>query len=321
MKIAFITSKPSVFEAYFPTAAEPDLIPREPSITPDDQLVVNALRKQGHEIRSLIWGCSLDEANAYDLLIFRSPWDYKDTPTSRKKFLEWIKLLHHSTARVFNSLEIIIWNVDKIYLRDLEAQSIPVIPTEYLEHKTSINLLNEFHKRGSFLLKPRISAGAYGLYTITSEEDAVNLQKLCTMTLQKNNYMLQPIIKDVIKNGEWSFIFINHQYSHAVHKLSSPGSIFINAERGGSFSPQDCPSHFLLKQAQQIYEKFISLLNTKNYQQQMNILYVRIDLIATDDRIYLMECECIEPELFFRFSSTAIDLFSAAIESYKSLNN
>ena len=46
-RIGFITCQPEKLTRFFPTAAEPDLIPTELPFTPDDQLAVNVLRQAG----------------------------------------------------------------------------------------------------------------------------------------------------------------------------------------------------------------------------------------------------------------------------------
>jgi hypothetical protein len=70
MKIAFITCKKEKLGFYFPTEAEPDLLPIELPLTPDDQIVVNALRNKGALVDHITWGeRDLNKLKTYDLLI------------------------------------------------------------------------------------------------------------------------------------------------------------------------------------------------------------------------------------------------------------
>ena len=45
-----VSCHPDRFSSYYPTAAEPEFVPTEPSITPDDQILVDELRRRGHQV-------------------------------------------------------------------------------------------------------------------------------------------------------------------------------------------------------------------------------------------------------------------------------
>ena len=45
---------------------------------------------------------------------------------------------------------------------------------------------------------------------------------------------MQPYLKGVETQGEWSLIFLNGEYSHALLKKPKPGSWFVQDELGGS---------------------------------------------------------------------------------------
>ncbi len=94
MKISLITSPQEKLKDYFPTSAEPDFKPSEAPFTPDDQILVNHLRKRGHEVNARTWGTEIwNENSKADLFIMRSPWDYMDTKENRFKFLKWLSEL------------------------------------------------------------------------------------------------------------------------------------------------------------------------------------------------------------------------------------
>lgn len=46
---------------------------------------------------------------------------------------------------------------------------------------------------------------------------------------------------------------------------------------------------------------------------QEELLYARVDGILIDNELYLMEIECIEPDLYFNLSENAMERFVAAI--------
>lgn len=55
-RIGIVTSNAEKLADYYPTAAEPDFVPTEPPFTPDDQLLVDELRRRGHQVSAVVWG-------------------------------------------------------------------------------------------------------------------------------------------------------------------------------------------------------------------------------------------------------------------------
>lgn len=49
-RIGIVTSGAEKLADYFPTAAEPDFAPTELPFTPDDQLLLDELRRRGHRV-------------------------------------------------------------------------------------------------------------------------------------------------------------------------------------------------------------------------------------------------------------------------------
>ena len=60
------------------------------------------------------------------MVVVRSVSDYA---SDRPAFLEWTKQL----SRVQNSADVLNWNTDKHYLKELAALGMPTIPTNWLE--------------------------------------------------------------------------------------------------------------------------------------------------------------------------------------------
>jgi hypothetical protein len=92
-----VSSHPDRFSSFYPTAAEPEFVPTEPSITPDDQILVDELRRRGHQVAAVVWGCLVEDLrNQFDLLVVRSTWDYMDSAESRRQFLTWLSALEQA---------------------------------------------------------------------------------------------------------------------------------------------------------------------------------------------------------------------------------
>src|SRR5262245_3736985 len=89
-RIGIVTSPAEKLSDYFPTAAEPDIVPTEPPFTPDDQIAVDELRRAGLAVEPVVWGHPVHLLRRYDLLVVRSPWDYMGSPELRERFVAWL---------------------------------------------------------------------------------------------------------------------------------------------------------------------------------------------------------------------------------------
>src|SRR4051794_24914826 len=63
----------------------------------------------------------------YDVVLLRSTWNYTEHLDA---FLAWATRVSQAT-RLLNPVDIIEWNTDKRYLRDLASRGIPVVPTVF----------------------------------------------------------------------------------------------------------------------------------------------------------------------------------------------
>lgn len=317
MKIGFITCSAEKLPCYFPTIAEPLFVPIEPPFTPDDQIAVNELRKNGYEVKPIIWNSSIDSLQEFDLIIVRSPWDYKDNDENKSRFMQWIGDLEQAGLRVANPAKFMQWLLDKHYLQHISEEGIAVIPTQYYEKGSSINLLEQFEKQGQFVIKPCISAGGMGLYHIKTAYDANKYQDELKDKMQTCSYMLQDFIQEITSNGEWSLIFLGGKYSHALHKKPGPNSILVHAEKGGSLSFSYPPKQNIIDFANAVYEKVFSAFSkATQFECDPNlVLYLRLDIIETNAGPVLIECEGVEPELFFRAKPKSEITFCKAINT------
>ena len=66
--------------------------------------------------------------NRFDVVVIRSPWDYQADPQS---FIRVLETIDAASAQLENCLELVKWNIDKGYLRDLERSAIPIVPTRW----------------------------------------------------------------------------------------------------------------------------------------------------------------------------------------------
>lgn len=310
MKLGFVTANENVFKLYFPTVAEPNLLQKEPHFTPDDQLVVDYLRSfYGFEVLPVIWGTPVKQLVDFEALVIRSPWDYMDSVENRQKFMEWLGLLSKNNIKVFNDVDIANWLLDKHYLKDFFAVGMPIVPTEYYEKNAHCDLTAIYNKKGSFVVKPAISAAGKGLKFISSLNDAKKFQSQVNAEIDNSCLMVQDYIPEIKTNGEWSLIFFGGEYSHSVKKMPSQYSILVQAEKGGKLILEE-PNKKIIDFAKNVISNIEKAYLISHDNIYNNILYIRVDIIESKYGPLLSELEGVEPELFFRFNKFSIDLFA-----------
>ena len=103
--------------------------------------------------------------------------------------------------------------------------------------------------------------------------------------------------------AEHTFIYIDGAYSHAVLKRPAKGDFRVQKEHGGS-AKLFHPDSALLDQANEIAATVAQVCDS---------LYCRIDAVARNGRLALMELELIEPELFLGLVEGAAERFAKAI--------
>jgi O-ureido-D-serine cyclo-ligase len=64
----------------------------------------------------------------FDAALIRSTWDYID---HLDEYLAWADEVEGFTS-LLNPASVVRWNTDKRYLADLEAEGVPVVPTEFV---------------------------------------------------------------------------------------------------------------------------------------------------------------------------------------------
>lgn len=299
-RIGVVTCGAEKLADYFPTLAEPDLVPTEPPFTPDDQLLVAELRRRGHQVAPVVWGTDVAQLrHRFDQLIIRSPWDYMDRDEWRAGFLQWLEQLSASGLVVDNPVPLMLWLMNKRYLLDFAAVGVPIVATRWVERGTTVDLAEQVRCQGATIIKPAVSAGGVGLELLSDMTAAERFQAEFTRRCERNSHLVQPLLAEIRTRGEWSLIFLGGQYSHAVHKMPGQGQIMVHAERGGSLRFAEPPLA-----VRQLGERVSSALPAAYGRRPAaggeQPLYLRIDVIEGPTGAALSECEGVEPELFFR---------------------
>src|SRR3954453_9942167 len=90
-----------------------------PRLHPDDQVLPPLLERRGFDVVARPWSEPIEQWRDDDIIIIRSTWDYY---LRAEEFTNWLHALRQLRARVFNPIDVMLWNMNKSYLRDLAAR-------------------------------------------------------------------------------------------------------------------------------------------------------------------------------------------------------
>jgi glutathione synthase/RimK-type ligase-like ATP-grasp enzyme len=270
-----------------------------PGINEDDRLVADELHQRGIKATPAIWDARDVDWSRFDGVIIRSAWDYHLKPSQYDK---WLENLAAAGTRLWNPPNAVRWNMNKRYLTELADWDVPVVPTMYQPAGEGYRL-QEILKRCAWeevVIKPAISASAHGTWRTSLATAEVDQAKFVEQ-VRGQDILIQPYVHEVADQGEWSFVFFDKHFSHAVLKRPAKGDFRVQREFGGN-AVAAAPAPALVEQAQAI----VSAVDHE-------LLYARVDAIERAGRLVLMELEINEPFLFVGFSAGASQRFAEAI--------
>ena len=206
-----------------------------PEVTDDDRLLADALVARGVSVDAVPWSDPAARWSAFDAVVVRSCWDYFHRAS---EFHGWLDRLEAEGARVHNDVRTLRWNAEKTYLRDLEARGIAVIPTRWLDTgaPTTLRQLRRDTGWEELVVKPTVSGGAHRTWRSAPDVEKAHDGQLAEM-IGAGAVMVQPLVREIEREGEWSLVFVAGAYSHAVLKRPGAGDFRVQREHGGTLEP------------------------------------------------------------------------------------
>lgn len=267
-----------------------------PDLADDDRLLAEALMRRGVKVDAVVWTAPDAGWSMYDLIIVRSTWDYHLKPDA---YREWIRGFLRYPGRLWNPPAALLANINKSYLLDLSARGVTVVPTVYVEAGDEVGLQAVLEREhwDEVVIKPAISASSEGVWRsaqATVREDQATFRA----QLRHQDLLVQPYFREVAEQGEWSLVFFNGAYSHAVLKKPIGGDYRTHGGREEAAVPEAG----LIEQAAAIFSRV-----------ETPLLYTRVDGVEREGRFFLMEWEINEPFLFLASDANATDRFAEAV--------
>ncbi|MEX0876308.1 MAG: hypothetical protein WD114_02515 [Phycisphaerales bacterium] len=267
---------------------EPDL---------DERPLVMGLEAAGYGVEVVAWDDGTVDWSRFDAAVIRATWNY---PEHEQAFREWIELAAGAT-RLFNSAEVVRWNMHKGYLRELEGRGVPIIPTVFFERGGKAELDAVCDGRGweKIVIKPSIGCGSRGTGVFTLGDRRSQARAYLKDALGARDMMVQGYMPQVEREGETALVVIDGKLTHAIEKRPRfhGEDESVSLREGGPSDEQRAFARQVLDAAGR------------------ECLYARVDVIPDDDGgLMLSELEMLEPSLFFPQNPAAVGVLVRGLE-------
>lgn len=234
----------------------------------------------GIELCSVVWDDPAIDPAAYDAFVIGTTWDYAE---KAEQFLATLERFA-SIRPVFNSVEIVRWNLRKTYLRELADRGVDVVPTVWCDRVDRAVVDDAFRsfETDEVVIKPQVGAGAWRQVRLRRGDPWPDAD-----ALPVGAAMVQPFLPAVLEEGEYSFIYFGSEFSHGLRKVPAAGDYRVQSVYGGREFAYE-PTAAERAMTKQVVESL-----------DWPLLYARVDMVrGMDGRLQLMELELIEPYLY-----------------------
>lgn len=266
-----------------------------PDLRDEEHPLLDALSARGIRAAPAVWTDADVDWAAARMVVVRYVFDYVH---DREGFCAWADGVEAVTP-LHNPARVLRWNSHKSYLRDLEAEGVPIVPTIWVNAGERVDLAAVMDERGwrDVVVKPAVDNGARRAVRVGPGENAIG-QRHIEDVLGDRDVMVQPFVPATEGIGEHALIHFDGRYSHAIRKDQMLAGRPFSLERTPRIEPE--PGEVAL--AERILERF-----------DPPLLYARVDTIVSEGEARLMELEVLEPVLFFPKAPGSADRMAEAV--------
>jgi len=234
-----------------------------------------------------------------DEIIIRCTWDYS---WRLGEFLAWIDRVEAAGIRLYNSADVVRWNIDKRYLLELRERGVRIPETTWIARGELTAARLAECVLGECVIKPAVSAGAYNTLRVTPTRVREVAAELAEVSREKD-ILVQEYVQEIESPGEYSLIFLRGEFTHAVLKSPAAGDFRVQPRYGGVQRAATVTGQ-TIEQAKHALD-VIPLDETP--------LYARVDGVLRGSEFVLMELELIEPYLFWEFGEGAAAILASLL--------
>jgi glutathione synthase/RimK-type ligase-like ATP-grasp enzyme len=248
------------------------------------------------QVEPIVW-TEAGDLSGFDLVLPLLVWGY------HLDYARWLALVDRAESeqwRMVNPPELLRWNGDKAYLAELADLGVSTVPTLAVESCCDADLEEARRRFGSdwLVVKPPVSASAMGAHRLGLNDDLPAGSRGLPM-------IVQPLIEEIARTGEFSLMLFDGDYSHAVVKRPKAGDFRVQEHHGGVTLLCASPPDGAVQLAQAALEAAPAAA-----------AYARVDIVPDDQgMLRIMELELIEPSLFLDHAPDSGAAFTRSILS------
>jgi glutathione synthase/RimK-type ligase-like ATP-grasp enzyme len=254
-----------------------------------------ALIQAGADVEPVSW-TEAGELADFDLVLPLVAWGYH---LQYDAWLSFLDRMEASGIAMLNPPALLRWNGDKSYLAELADSGVPTVPTLSVESCCDADL-EEARRRFDtewLVIKPPVSASASGTHRLGPNDDVPSDSRRRPM-------IIQPLIEEIARTGEFSLMLFDGEFSHAVVKRPAAGDFRVQPHLGGVTLPSKAPPG-----AERLARQALAAAPAR-------ATYARVDIVPDDEGVLrIMELELIEPALFLDHAPDGGAAFTQAILS------
>ncbi len=255
----------------------------------DEELLLTALRARGVDVRMAAWNDPDERWDEPIPTVIRSTWDYVHVLDA---FQFWIRRAARA-APLWNPPRVVLGNLHKSYLLQLERRGIQIVPTAYVSMNKRTDLATVMRRHGweDVVVKPAVGAASFGTKRFRSSEIESGNEHFRWLLGEKRDVLVQPYERSVEGHGERAIVWIDGAFTHAVRK-----------------SPRFSEGHERVSDAVAIEPDELELAERALAPIAPDLLYARVDVARGEDgRPRVMELELVEPSLFLSHHPPALE--------------
>jgi len=252
----------------------------------------DVLRRAGFEVEPRPW-TEPDGLAEFDLVMPLVSWGYHLDPPRWHALLD---RLERDGPKTLNPVPLLRWNSDKRYLAALGAKGVAVIPTRVVESIDEAALADARAEYGDELvIKPPVSAAADGTHLLRADDPLPQESRGRAM-------MIQPFLRSVADEGEYSIMLFGGAFSHAIVKRPKAGDYRVQPHLGGTEEPCAAPAGA------------VDLAKTALSAAPSAAAYARVDMVRDGNgELAIIELELIEPSLWLQHAADGGESFVSAV--------
>ncbi len=280
--------------------------PQYPDLFEEGPLMLGALEGAGMDARTAVWSDPAVDWSAFDLVVANGAWDHIHRAA---EFLAWVDGVAAAGVPVVNPAAMLRWNLDKRYLRDLEASGVPTVPTRWVDPGAEPRDPSALALPvGEIVVKPSVSGGGYRTARYERHEHEAARAHIAELVGSGRTVMIQPYQPAVDAGGEAGLVFLGGTYSHSIHKdpmirrgVGATDSLIANQVVTGATAT--AAQLAVGRQAVAAAERLLG-----------PTAYARADLVErADGQTAVLELELLDPVLFFVHAPDRANAFARVL--------